>query len=402
MNHRRIGAVPGRSAVVGSLLVSAIITMGVVGCGGSDSQCDVSGHACTWLGVPGETAFNKDGHDRTDTLVYWTMDMLFAHDGMVWFIDWNNHLVRKVTPDGKVVSVVGWTDPVFPGDGDQANPTAEYSAAGAPGSDVQLNHPTDLLELPDGSILLMAWHNHKLRKIDPQTGTVRVIAGGAVGFAGDGGPASAALFKQPSRMALDEQQNLYILDQQNQRIRKIDGQTQIITTVVGTGAKGFGGDGGPAIAAQLNFAVGDNPEPSGGLAYLAGALYIADTEDNRIRSVDLQTGIINTIAGTGEPGYGGDDGPATAAKLFHPRDLEIGPEGDLYVADTDNGRVRAINLTSGAIRTVAGVDHMGLDPDDDRLATQTQLNRPFGIDFDRTGNLYISDSLNSRILKVAK
>ncbi|HMG53086.1 MAG TPA: hypothetical protein VK601_06385, partial [Kofleriaceae bacterium] len=294
------------------------------------------------------------------------------------------------------------SDPVFPGDGGSADPTAEYSPAGAPGGDVQLNHPTDLYEMADGSILVMAWHNHKLRKIDPQTGRVRVIAGGAVGFAGDGGPASAALFRQPSRLALDEQENIFILDQQNQRIRRIDAQTQIITTVAGNGMKGFAGDGGPATAAQLNFAVGDNPEPAGGLAYHAGVLYISDTEDNRIRVVDLATGIINTLAGTGEAGYGGDDGAATAAKLFHPRDLELGPDGDLYVADTDNGRVRAINLTSGAIRSVVGVDHMGLDSDDDRLATSTQLNRPFGIDFDPKGNLYVSDSLNSRVLRVAK
>jgi hypothetical protein len=374
----------------------------LAGCGGMDSRCEVSGHACTWLGQPEHTAFNKDGHDRLGTTVYWTMDMLFAHDGTAWFIDWNNHLVRKVTAQGTVVSVVGWSDPVFPGDGDQVDPTAEFSPQGAPGGDVQLNHPTDLYELPDGKILIMAWHNHKLRQLDPQTGRVRVIAGSAAGFAGDGGPASAALFKQPSRLAVDEQQNIYILDQQNERIRKIDAQTQVITTVVGSGAQGFAGDGGPALQAQFNWAVGDNPEPSGGLAYRAGKLYIADTDNNRIRSVDLQTQIITTIAGAGQGAFGGDGGPATAATLFHPRDLEFGPEGDLYVADTDNGRVRAINLTSGLIRTVAGTDTMGFDHTDGGLATATELRRPFGIDFDAEGNLYVSDTINSRILRVAQ
>lgn len=373
------------------------------GCGGGDSdQCDTTGHACTWLGVPGETAFAKDGGGRTDTTVYWTMDVLFAHDGVVWFIDWNNHLVRKVTTDGKVHTVVGWDDPVFPGDGDSEDPAAEKSAEGAPGALVQLNHPTDLVELADGTILLMAWHNHKLRAIDPATGRVRIVAGGAVGFAGDGGLASTALFRQPSRLALDEAQNIFILDQQNQRIRRIDAQTNMVSTVVGNGMKAFAGDGGPALAGSLNFAVGDNPEPSGGLAYRAGKLYIGDTENNRIRVVDLTSGIIDTIAGTGEAAFGGDGGPALTAKLRHPRDLEFGPDGDLYVADTDNGRVRAINLTTGLIRSVAGVDTMGLDPFEDHLATSTQLNRPFGVDFDPAGNLYISDSLNSRVLRVAK
>lgn len=394
MNRTRIATMLGACSIVGFLIPA--------GCGGMDSQCDVSGHACTWLGEPERTAFNKDGHDRLNTTVYWTMDMQFAHDGTAWFIDWNNHLVRKVTAQDKVASVVGWSDPVFPGDGDQADPTAEYSPEGALGSAVQLNHPTDLHELPDGTILIMAWHNHKLRKLDPQTGRVWVIAGDAAGFAGDGGPASAALFKQPSRLALDEQQNIYILDQQNERIRKIDAQTQIITTIAGTGTKGFAGDGGPALQANFNWAVGENPEPAGGLAYQAGTLYIADTDNHRIRSVDLQTGTITTIAGTGQGGFGGDGGPATAAMLFQPRDLEIGPEGDLYVADTNNGRVRAINLTTGLIRTVAGTDTMGFDANEGELATATKLRRPFGIDFDPAGNLYVSDTINSRILRVAR
>ena len=398
MTRTRAAAVLGTCGAVGLCVVAGA----QVGCGGMDSQCDVSGHACTWLGKAGETAFNGDGHDRLGTTLYWTMDMLFARDGTVWFIDWNDHLIRKVTADGKVASVVGWNDPVFPGDGDQANPTAEYSAAGAPGLAVQLNHPTDLVELADGSILIMAWHNHKLRKLDPQTGMVRVIAGGAAGFAGDGGPAASALFKQPSRLALDEQQNIYLIDQQNERVRKIDAQTQVVTTVAGDGKQSFAGDGGPALQAELNWAVGDNPEPSGGIAYLAGKLYIADTENNRIRSVDLASGIITTIAGTGANGFGGDDGPATAAMLYHPRDLEIGPDGDLYVADTDNYRIRAINLTTGMIRTVVGTGEMGFDPDEGRLATRTQLNRPFGIDFDARGNLYVSDTINSRILKVTR
>jgi streptogramin lyase len=383
-----------------NVLVAAGLGLALSGCG-SESRCDVSGHACTWLGMPGKTGFNGDGHDRLGTMLYWTMDMQFTRDGTVWFIDWNNHLVRKVTTDGKVESVVGWSDPVFPGDGDAADPTAEHSPGGAPGALVQLNHPTDLYELADGTILLMAWHNHKLRKIDPHTGQVWIISGGAVGFAGDGGPAAAALYKQPSRLTLDEQQNIYLVDQQNQRVRKIDGQTGIITTVVGNGTQGFAGDDGPATQAQLNFKIGDNPEPSGGITYRAGALYISDTENNRIRRVDLATGTITTVAGTGQGGYSGE-GPAAQAMLFHPRDLEFGPQGDLYVADTDNGRIRAIELASGTIRTVAGTGQLGLSGYEDLPATGMQLNRPFGIDFDPEGSLYISDTLNSRIVRVAQ
>lgn len=392
-----------RKTILVSLAAVGLLGLTASACGDDgDSACDTSQHACTWLGIPGEEGFNGDGHDRLDTMLYWTMDMLFAGDGQVWFLDWNNHLVRKVTADGKVVSVVGWSDPVFPGDGYAADPTAERTPAGAPGNELQLNHPTDLTELADGSVLLTAWHNHKLRRIDPQTGQVTLLSGGGAGFAGDGQQMATALYKQPSRVALDEQQNLYILDQQNLRIRRIDAQTKVITSIAGDGTQGFGGDDGPALQAKLNWMIGENPEPSGGLAYKAGALYIADTENHRIRKLDLAAGTITTLAGTGQKGYSGDGGPAAQAMLFHPRDLEIGPEGDLYVADTDNARVRAIDLATGTIRTVVGTGENGLDPDEGRLATETKINRPFGIDFDLQGNLYVSDSLNSRILRVAR
>ena len=141
-------------------------------------HCDDSGHACTWAGLAGQFGFNGDGLDRLATKLYWTMDMYFAADGTPWLIDWNNHLVRKVLPDGKMKTVVGWIDPIFPGDG----APAEAMADGAVGTDVQLNHPTDLGQLSDGTMLVMAWHNHKLRKINPTTEHVSIIAGGGAGF----------------------------------------------------------------------------------------------------------------------------------------------------------------------------------------------------------------------------
>ncbi len=384
-----------RAALLGALALA--------GCGDDidpPADCTESGTACTWLGVTGEIGFTKDGRSRSDTTVYWTMDTLFARDGVTWFIDWNNHLVRKVTPDGNVRSVVGWNDPVFPGDGNESDPSLERSAEGSPGSEVQLNHPTDLHEMPDGQVLLMAWHNHKLRSIDPATGNVRILAGAGVGYRGDGGPLDKALFRQPSRLAVDEAQNIFILDQGNLRIRRIDAATQTISLVAGNGMGGFAGDGGPATAASLKFQTGSNPEPDGGLAYHQNALYIADSLNNRIRKVDLATGVITTIAGTGEMGYSGDGGSALAAALYNPRDLEIGPDGDLYIADTNNGAVRALNLTTGVIRTVVGNGTIGQATADSCPTDEMTLHRTMGIDFDPAGNLFVSDSLNSRIVKV--
>ncbi len=391
------------TSVTTNLRAVLLGTLALAGCGDDidpTADCTEAGTACTWLGVTGEVGFTKDGKSRSDTTVYWTMDTLFARDGVTWFIDWNNHLVRNVTPDGNVHTVVGWSDPVFPGDGNENDQTLERSTEGSPGNEVQLNHPTDLHEMPDGQVLLMAWHNHKLRSIDPATGRVRILAGAGVGFRGDGGTVDKALFKQPSRLAVDEAQNIFILDQGNMRIRRIDAATQIITTVAGNGMAAFGGDDGPATAASMNFQTGSNPEPDGGLAYHQNALYIADSLNNRIRKVDLGTGMITTIAGTGEMGYGGDGGPALAAMLYNPRDLEIGPDGDLYIADTNNGAVRALNLTTGVIRTVVGNGSIGQATADNCPTDEMTLHRTFGIDFDPAGNLFVSDSLNSRIVKV--
>ncbi len=356
------------------------------------------GHACVWLGT-GAEGFNGDGHDRLETDIYWSMDMTFGEDGTPWFIDWNNHLVRKVLPDQTVASVVGWTDPIFPGDG--PGDASEKTPPGADGSLVKLNHPTELLLADDGAILLMAWHNHKLRRIDPETSQVTILAGAGAGFAGDEGPCAKALFKQPKSLTADPDGNLYIGDQQNFRVRRIDPEG-MITTVVGDGTKGSGGDGGPALMAQLDWEIGSNPEPSGGLAVGDGKLYIADTLSHKLRVVDLETGDIDTLAGTGEPGYSGDDGPALEATFNAPRELELGPDGSLYVADTDNHVIRAIDLESGVVRTVVGTGEPGMDAEDGKLATETRLSRPFGLEFDSDGNLYVMDTLNSRILKVTQ
>lgn len=356
-----------------------------------------SGTACTWLGAKGDTGFNGDGNARWQTQVNQVQDLLFLPDGTAWFSDFNNFLIRKVLPDDTVESVVGWTDPVFPGDG----PLGGIPADGADGAEWQLNHPTNMVLTPDGSVVVVAWHNHKFLTIEPDTAWVKVICGAGGGFAGDGGPASGALFKQPNDATFDDSGNLYLLDQQNQRIRMID-QSDTIDTVAGTGEYGTDGDGGPAIDATFSWEFGSNPNPSGGILYHAGKLYISDTDANRIRVMDLQTGIIDAFAGTGEKGFGGDGGPAVDAMLSEPRDLEIGPDGDLYFADTDNGAVRAVDLATNEIRTVVGTGELGLDDAEQLPATETRLRRPFGIAFDPEGNLYVMDSLNDRIVKVAK
>jgi sugar lactone lactonase YvrE len=375
------------------------------GCDGGDEEEDVdrsckmleSGHVCTWVGDPfaGE-GYNGDGH-RRETMINQPMDLLFMSDGTPWFTDFNNFLIRRVLPDDTVETMVGSTDPVFPGDG----PFTGITPEGAPGSEWLLNHPTNLLENPDGSLLVVAWHNHKLLNVDRDSGYVSVMCGGGAGYAGDGGPASmGGLFRQLNDATMDEAGNIYIQDQGNGRIRMIDA-AGTLSTIAGDGMLGYAGDDGPALEAQFSWARGSNPNPSGGILHHQGLLYIADTEQDVIRVMDLAAGTVRAFAGTGTAGDSGDGGPAAQAQLNAPRDMEIGPEGDLYFADTDNGKVRAIELASGTIRTVVGTGELGID-EDGLLATETRLRRPFGIAFDADDNLYVLDSLNNRIVKVAK
>lgn len=357
-----------------------------------------SGHACTWVGVKDEQGYNGDGKHRLETIINQPQDLLFMPDGTVWFTDFNNFLIRRIHPDGTIETMVGSTDPVFPGDG----PFDGIPPGGAEGSEWLLNHPTNLILQPDGNVLVVAWHNHKLLTVDANTGYVKVVCGGGAGFAGDGkevGPGT--LFRQVNDASMDEQGNTYLLDQQNGRIRKID-PNGVISTIAGDGTMGHSGDGGPALMAQFSWARGSNPNPSGGLLYHEGKLYISDTEADVIRVMDLATGMLDAFAGTGEGGDAGDGGPALQAKLNGPRDLEIGPDGDLYFADTDNGKVRAINLGTHEIRTVVGTGELGVDDQEGLEATKTRLRRPFGVAFDPDGNLYVMDTLNSRIVKVAR
>lgn len=367
---------------------------------------DVVGSICTYAGTGGE-GYDGEGRHRLETTLYWPFDIAFLPSGRRVLLDWNNHQVREILADETIQTIAG-TDFVGDGPADLSDLTPD----GADPLTVDLNHPTDVEEFPNGDIVFMAWHNHKIRVIDRETGRVRVLMGRGASFAGDGGPAKDALVNQPPHGAWDAAGNFFIIDQRNQRIRVLyDFATQrenaIIATIAGTGTAGFNGDGA-ALETQLSFPTGGNPEPSGSLTIGPdGALYFSDSNNNRIRKIvfggaaDLTDGEVVTVAGTGQRGFGGDDGPAIDAQLAFPQDLEFGPDGRLYFADTNNHRVRAIDLASGTITTVAGTGEEGY-AGDGGAALAAQLNRPFGIAFDAAGDLYISDTFNSRIRKVKR
>ena len=314
--------------------------------------CGGAGSICTWAGT-GDPAFIEDGAAARETALYYPLDVEFAPGpgGLGYILDWQNHRVRMVGADGLVKTVIG-TDEIGDGPG-AGSGLDELDAPGVPGTKVNLNHPTDIQFTPDGeTMFLAAWHNHKIRKYDVASQLLQVTCGRGPGFAGDGGPASTALMNQPKGIVLDGAGDLLVVDTRNFRVRRIAAETGQIDTVAGIGMRGSAGDGAAPLEAQFSFQQGldvnggdggDNPEPGGAIAMDGqGRLYIADTENHRIRVVDLKTGIIDTVVGNGTAGYGGDGGPARDAALHRPWGIAFDGAGDLFVADTFNNRIRRV------------------------------------------------------------
>ena len=229
----------------------------------------------------------------------------------------------------------------------------------------------------------------KVYRVAPD-GRGTVFAGtGTIAFYGDGGPAVRATLALPRGIALDGAGNVYIADTGNHRIRQI-ARDGTISTIAGAGGPGFLGDGGPATLALLN-------TPSAVAVDTRGNIYIADTGNQRIRRIDAR-GIITTIAGVDKGGFGGDNGPATAAALNRPQGVAVDHAGSVFVADTDNQRVRKISA-AGVITTIAGLDPAAGDRGPALLAT---LSQPSGLAMDANGSLFIADSGNQRIRKVTR
>jgi len=246
-----------------------------------------------------------------------------------------------------------------------------------------------------GNLFLADASNNRIRRVDASTKMITTVAGnGTAGYSGDGGAATVAMINNPGGIALDGAGNLYFVDSNNSVIRRVDAVSGIITTVAGNGTSGYTGDGGAAIAAELSFSDGN-----GGLAFdTAGNLYIADTGNNVIREVNTATpSTISTVVGTGVAGYNSTN-VATAAQLSGPSNISIGLDGSLYIADLGNQRVRKV--TAGIITTIAGTGTQGFTGDGG-LAIKAEVNSPAAVIPDPAGNLYIADAGNNRIRKIS-
>src|SRR5213593_4687735 len=288
----------------------------------------------------------------------------------------DNQRIRKVTPSGTITTIAG-------------NGSWGFSGDGGPATSAQLNYPGTVTVDATGNVYIADTRNQRIRKVTPW-GTITTIAGnGGGGFKGDGGPASFAMLNNPWGVTVDNNGSLYLADTSNQRIRKI-GPDGIITTVAGSGSRGFSGDGGPAVLAQL-------AEPAGVAVDAAGNLFIADTNNERVRKV-TPDGIITTVAGNGTQGFSGDGGAAVDAQLAYPNSVAVDGAGNLFIADTNNQRVRRVT-PDGIISTVAGNGKYGYSGDG-AAAPAAQLGSPYGVSVDGTNTLLIADSANSRIRKV--
>ena len=235
--------------------------------------------------------------------------------------------------------------------------------------------------------------NHRVYKIDALTGIITIVAGtGGLGFNGDGIAATAANLQTPSGVAVDGSGNLFIADTLNNRIRKVDVLTGIISTVAGTGTFGFNGDGILATTARVGNPIRVTLDGSGNI-------FIADSNSNRIRKVDALTGLISTVAGTGVSGFNGDGILATTASLSGPSGVAPDGSGNLFIADQGNQRIRKVDALTGIISTVAGTGTFGFNGDG-ILGTNATLSSPWGVAVDGSGNLLIADQRNNRIRKV--
>ena len=317
-----------------------------------------------------------DGGAATNASIRSPGDVAVDSSGNIYIADTYNQRIRKVNTSGIITTIAGTGVYGFSGDGGAAVNAYFYN-------------PRGVAVDSSGNIYIADTNNQRIRKVNT-SGIITTIAGNGIpGSAGDGGAATNANLYYPSDVAVDSSGNIYIADTSNQRIRKVN-TSGIITTIAGTGVYGFSGDGGAATSAQLRSLYGVAVDSSGNV-------YIADTYNYRIRKVNT-SGIITTIAGNGISGFSGDGGAAVNAYLYNPLGVAVDSSGNVYIADTNNSRIRKVN-TSGIITTIAGNGISG-SAGDGGNAYDANLNAPWDITLDSSGNLYVSDSGNSRIRKI--
>ena len=334
-----------------------------------------SGSVIATIAGNGFQSFSGDGSPATAAQLSQPDGIAVDASGDVFIADGANCVVREVNASsGRITTIAG-------------NGTGGYSGDGSQATAAELNYPAGLALNGAGDLFIADFNNNVIREVNLVSGVITTVAGdGTAGYSGDRGQATAAELYLPNGVAVDNHGNLFIADYGNNTIRAVNLASGIITTVAGTGVAGYSGDGGQATSAQLS-------TPGAVIADNRGDLFVADSGNNAIREINLASGVITTIAGAGTAGYSGDGGQATAATLKFPVDLILSTAGDLFIADTNNSAIRAVNLASGAITTVAGNGVQDFSGDGGQ-ATAASLNCPQGVALDGSGHLFIADDGN--------
>lgn len=329
----------------------------------------------TFAGI-GQAGYSGDGGPATKANLDQPFGVVRGPDGALYFCDTNNHAIRKITADGTITTVAG-------------TGRKGYSGDGGPATKAELNEPYEIRFDRAGNLYFVERLNHTVRRVDAKTRIISTIAGtGTAGFSGDDGPATKAMLNQPHSIQFDAQNNLYICDILNHRIRRVDLKSGVIRTFAGTGEKLPTPDGAKFATAPLN-------GPRAIDFDRQGNLWLALREGNAVYKLDLKTGTLHHVAGTGRKGFTGNGGPAKEATLSGPKGLSIGPDGNVYLADTESHSIRMIDVRRKTIEIIAGTGASGDGPDGNPL--NCKMARPHGVFVDRDGRIFVGDSEAHRV-----
>ena len=324
-----------------------------------------------------------DGGPARDAALNNPFDVAFDTAGNMFFTDTFNHTIRRVDAATGIITTVAGCG------------VAGYDGDDGPATEAKLNQPYGITLDRANNIYVADRLNSCVRKITARSGRIETFAGnGRKGFAGDAGPAGTASLVEPNGVALDcEKKFLFITDVADNRVRKVDLRTEIITTFAGTGEAAHSGDGGPASRAAVFGARAVTVAPD-------STVYVLERQGSSLRRIDPATGTITTIAGTGGHGYAGDGGPAIAAVFDRPKEMCLDTNGNILIVDTENQAIRRIDMRTGICATVAGNGHLG-PYGDGGPAILAQLARPHGIAQGADGAFYIGDTENNRIRRLS-
>jgi len=328
------------------------------------------------LAGTGKAGYGGDGGHISAVQLNVPSEIFVTSSGELYIVDTSNYRIRRVDVEGTTTTVVGTGQRVYTGDDIHASKTG-------------ILNPSSVVVDGQGSVYFSEWSGHRVRKVDP-SGNVTTIAGnGESGYVGEGLPATETSLWTPSRIFLDGKGNLFIAEWSANRIRKVDA-SGTITTVAGNGERKFSGDGGPATEASID-------RPNGLFVTKTGDIYISDLGNNRIRKID-KDGTIQTVAGDGAPMGYGDGGPATDAAINAPAGLFVDDEGNLFISDSRNNRIRKID-PSGTIRTILNaIPVRGKDG----KTVAAKLRSPTSVFVDAKGSIYVSDGSMHRVIYLSE